>query len=55
MVQGLTVASAVFRLWRGQARVEQPGRAMAIHQTATQFAAQLNPEAPPVAEVKARE
>jgi MFS family permease len=50
MVQGL-----IFRLWRGQARVEQPGRAMAIHQTATQFAAQLNPEAPPVAKVKARE
>ena len=54
MVQGLTVASALFRFWRGQARVEQPGRAMAIPQTATQIAAQLNPEAPPVIEDKAR-
>jgi MFS family permease len=55
MVQGLTVTSALFRLWRGQARVEQPGRAMPIHQTATQIAARLNPDAPPVAEDKARE
>lgn len=54
LVQGLTVASALFRLWRGQARVERPGRAMAIHQGATQFAARLNPEAPPVADDKAR-
>ena len=49
-VQGLTVASALFRLWRGQARAEQPGRTMAISQTATQVVARLNPEAPPVEE-----
>jgi len=55
MVQGLTVTSALFRLWRGQARAEQPGRAMPIHQTATQIAARLNPDAPPVAEDRARE
>jgi MFS family permease len=45
MVQGLTVATAVFRLWRGPARSETPVTAVAMAHNVTPGAARLNPGA----------
>jgi hypothetical protein len=43
----LTVATALFRLWRGAARSETPVTAVAIAHGVTPGAARLNPGAPP--------
>lgn len=45
-VQGLTVLSALFRLWHGKAPVAERGAAVAYAQHATPVAARLNPGAP---------
>jgi MFS family permease len=47
MVQGLTVATALFRLWRGPARSDTPVTAVAIAHGVTPGAARLNPDATP--------
>jgi MFS family permease len=47
MVQGGTVATALFRLWRGPARSDTPVTAVAIAHSVTPGAARLNPDAPP--------
>lgn len=47
IVQGCTVATALFRLWRGPARSETPVIAVAIAHGVTPGAARLNPGAPP--------
>ncbi len=47
MVQGLTVATALFRLWRGPARADTRVTAVAIAHSVTPGAARLNPDAPP--------
>ncbi len=47
MVQGLTVATALFRLWRGPARSDTPVPAVAIAHGVTPGAARLHPDAPP--------
>jgi len=44
-IQGATVATALFRLWRGRAPAEHPGRAVAISYGVTPGAARLNPDA----------
>lgn len=44
-VQGLTVATALFRLWQASG-VESRGAAMAVGQGSTPVAARLNPETP---------
>ncbi|MFQ5775209.1 MAG: MFS transporter [Kiloniellaceae bacterium] len=46
VVQGLTVITALFRLWRGRAPAEERGAAVAFAQHATPLAARLNPGAP---------
>jgi MFS family permease len=45
LVQGLTVATAVFRLWRGPARSATPVTAVAMAHNVTPGAARLNPGA----------
>jgi MFS family permease len=47
IIQGATVATALFRLWRGRAPAEHPGRAVAICYGVTPGAARLNPDASP--------
>ncbi len=47
IVHGLTVASALLRLWHGQTRAEAPVTAVAIAHNVTFGAARLNPDAPP--------
>jgi MFS family permease len=47
LVQGLTVATAVFRLWRGPARSATPVTAVAMAHNVTPGAARLNPGATP--------
>ncbi len=47
IVQGCTVATALFRLWRGPARTDTPVTAVAIAHSVTPGAARLNPDAPP--------
>lgn len=47
MVQGLTVATALFRLWRGPARSGAPVAAVAIAHGVTPGAARLHPDATP--------
>ena len=47
IIQGATVATALFRLWRGRAPAEHPGRAVAISYGVTPGAARLNPDASP--------
>jgi len=47
LVQGLTVATAVFRLWRGPTRSATPVAAVAMAHNVTPGAARLNPGAPP--------
>ena len=47
IIQGATVATALFRLWRGRAPAEHPGRAVAISYGVTPGAARLNPGASP--------
>jgi MFS family permease len=47
VIQGATVATALFRLWRGSAPAEQPSRAVAISYGVTPGAARLNPDASP--------
>ncbi len=47
IVQGCTVATALFRLWRGPARAETRDTAVAIAHGVTPGAARLNPDAPP--------
>jgi len=47
IIQGCTVATALFRLWRGPARSETPVIAVAIAHGVTPGAARLNPGAPP--------
>jgi len=47
LVQGLTVATAVFRLWRGPARSTTPVTAVAMAHNVTPGAARLNPGATP--------
>ncbi len=47
LVQGMTVATALFRLWRGPARSATPVTAVAIAPGVTPGAALLNPDAPP--------
>jgi MFS family permease len=47
IVQGCTVATALFRLWRGPARSDTPVTAVAIAHGVTPGAARLNPDAPP--------
>jgi MFS family permease len=46
IVQGCTVATALFRLWRGQERADTPVTAVAIAHNVTPGAARLNPDAP---------
>ncbi|MGH6946148.1 MAG: MFS transporter, partial [Kiloniellales bacterium] len=46
VVQGCTVATALFRLWRGQQRPESPGTAAPMAYSVTPGAARLNPEVP---------
>jgi MFS family permease len=47
IIQGATVATGLFRLWRGRATAEHPGRAVAISSGVTPGAARLNPDASP--------
>ena len=47
IIQGATVATALFRLWRVRAPAEHPGRAVAISYGVTPGAARLNPDASP--------
>jgi len=44
-VQALTVAAALYRLWRGPARPDAPGRAVALPQAATPYSTHLSPDA----------
>jgi MFS family permease len=46
IIQGCTVATALFRLWRGQSRVETPVTAVAVAYSVTPGAARLNPDVP---------
>ena len=47
IIQGLTVATALFRLWRGPARSGPPVAAVAIAHGVTPGAARLHPDATP--------
>lgn len=47
ILQGATVATALFRMWHGQARPDTPVTAVAITHNVTPGAARLNPDAPP--------
>jgi len=46
ILQGATVATALFRLWRGQTRPDTPVTAVAIAHNVTPGVARLNPDAP---------
>jgi MFS family permease len=46
ILQGATVATALFRLWHGQARPQTPVTAVALTYNVTAGAARLNPDAP---------
>jgi len=45
IIQGATVATALFRLWHRRAPAERPGRAVAISYGVTPGAVRLNPDA----------
>lgn len=47
ILQGATVATALFRLWRSPTRADTPVTAVAIAYNVTPGAARLNPDAPP--------
>ena len=47
IIQGATVATGLFRPWRGGAPAEHPGRAVPISSGITPGAARLNPDASP--------
>lgn len=47
ILQGATLAIALFRLWHGHARADSPVTAVAIAPNVTPGAARLNPDAPP--------